>query len=122
MCAQHPGAREEPIRLREEGASPTLSTPPEEEEEEEEGRKEDTHSNGVRQNSWCMIYQHNYAYSDSFITMIFLYPQLLTGRCYEAEILLPLRYAFAWLPYPFLPKSKFSVSDQKPWTIYSQAF
>ena len=60
VCAQHPGAREEPIRLREEGASPTLSPPWEEEEEEGGGRKEDTHSNGVRHNSWCMLYIYYY--------------------------------------------------------------
>ena len=43
---------------------------------------------------------------------------LLTGRCYEAEIcaiLLLLRCSFRW--YPFLPKSKFSDSGRKPWTI-----
>ena len=42
----------------------------------------------------------------------------LAGRCYEAEIstiLLLLKYAFAW--YPFLPRSNFSVSGRKPWTI-----
>ena len=43
---------------------------------------------------------------------------LQSGRCYKAEIcaiLFPLRYAIAW--YYFLPKSKFSDSGQKPWTI-----
>ena len=45
-------------------------------------------------------------------------PFLLTGRCCEAEIcaiLLLLRCSFIW--YPFWPKSKFSISGQKPWTI-----
>ena len=48
---------------------------------------------------------------------------LLTGRFYEAEICaIPLlfRCSFRW--YHFLPQSKFSVFDQKPWTIRSQAF
>ena len=43
------------------------------------------------------------------------YPKLLTGRCYGAEIyiiLLLLRFLFH-----FLPKSNFSISGQKPWTI-----
>ena len=43
---------------------------------------------------------------------------LLTGRCYEAEIcaiLLLLRCSFIW--YPFWPKSNFSDSGRKPWTI-----
>ena len=43
---------------------------------------------------------------------------LHSGRCYEAEIcviLFLLRYPFIW--YPFWPKSKFSDSGQKPWTI-----
>ena len=43
---------------------------------------------------------------------------LITRRCYEAEIcttLLPFRCAFAW--YLVWPKSIFSGSGQKPWTI-----
>ena len=43
---------------------------------------------------------------------------LHAGRCYKAEIctiLLPLRCALAW--YDFLPKSTFSFSGRKPWTI-----
>ena len=43
---------------------------------------------------------------------------LRSGRCYEAEIcviLFLLRCPFIW--YPFWPKSNFSDSDQKPWTI-----
>ena len=48
--------------------------------------------------------------------MVILLP---TGKSYEAEIcviLLLLRCAFrSW--YTFLPKSKFSVSGRKPWTI-----
>ena len=42
-----------------------------------------------------------------------------SGRCYKAEIctiLFPLRCAIAWY-IVFLPKSKFSDSGQKPWTI-----
>ena len=45
------------------------------------------------------------------------------GRCYEALIciiLLLLRCAFIWCP--FWPKSTFSDSGRKPWTIYNQAF
>ena len=41
-----------------------------------------------------------------------------TGRCYEAEIfviLFLLRCRYIW--YPFWPKSNFSVSGRKPWTI-----
>ena len=44
---------------------------------------------------------------------------LLTGRCCGAEIcaiLLLLRCPFRWYPF-FLPKSNFSDSGQKPWTI-----
>ena len=44
---------------------------------------------------------------------------LLTGKCYKAEIStipFPLRCAFVWYAF-FLPKSKFSVSGRKPWTI-----
>ena len=45
---------------------------------------------------------------------------LQSGRCYKAvciicTILFPLRCAIAW--HYFLPKSKFSDSGQKPWTI-----
>ena len=43
---------------------------------------------------------------------------LYSGRCYEAEIcviLFLLRCPFIW--YPFWPKSKFSDSGKKPWTI-----
>ena len=43
---------------------------------------------------------------------------LHSGRCYKAEIcviLFLLRCPFIW--YPFWPKSKFSDSGQKPWTI-----
>ena len=43
---------------------------------------------------------------------------LQSGMCYKAKIcniLFPLRCAIAW--YYFLPKSKFSDSSQKPWSI-----
>ena len=45
-----------------------------------------------------------------------LFYSVLEGATYEAAIraiLLPLRYA----GYPFLPKSEFSVSGRKLWTI-----
>ena len=48
----------------------------------------------------------------------FVHFLLQSGRCYKAEIctvLFPLRCAIAW--YYFLPKSKFSDSGRKPWTI-----
>ena len=65
-------------------------------------------------------------YSQAFLpnlSSFFEASLLLAGRCYEAEIcaiLLLLRCPFVW--YPFWPKSKFSVSGRKPWTIRSQAF
>ena len=66
---------------------------------------------------WPKTMDYNKAFwpkSRSFFEVLLL----LTGRCYEAEIctiLLLLRCPFQW--NPFLQKSKFSDSGQKPWTI-----
>ena len=63
----------------------------------------------------------DYIYNKVFwpkLSSFFVVLLLLTGRCYEAKIctiLLLLRYSFRW--YHILPRSKFSVFDQKPWTI-----
>ena len=50
--------------------------------------------------------------------IFFTHSLLLTGRCYEAEIgiiMLLLRCSFRW--YHLMPRSKFSIFGQKPWTI-----
>ena len=60
-------------------------------------------------------------YSQAFLPKLrsFVVVLLLpTGKSYEADIcviLLLLRCSFRW--YPFLPKSKSSISGRKPWTI-----
>ena len=66
---------------------------------------------------WPKTMDYNKAFcpkSSSF----FVHFLLQSGRCYKAEICIivfPLRCAIAW--YYILPKSNFSVSGQKPWTI-----
>ena len=71
---------------------------------------------------WPKTMDYNKAFCPKLSSFFELF-LLLTGRCYEAEIcaiLISLRCPFRW--YPFLLKSKFSESGQKPWTIYNKAF
>ena len=66
---------------------------------------------------WPKTMDYNKAFWPK-LSSFFVVFLLQSGRCYKAEIctvLFPLRCAIAW--YYFFPKSKFSDSGQKPWTI-----